>query len=96
MVPFAQRLREEAGGPVMATGMILTPHQAEALVAEDRADAVALGRAFLNDPRWGWHAAATLGATTAVPRQYSRATHATWPGHAAMRFGTSSTAPVAE
>ena len=85
MVPFAERLRAEAGGPVMATGMILTPHQAEALLTEGRADMVALGRAFLNDPRWGWHAAATLGATAAVPKQYSRATHATWPGYPAVR-----------
>ena len=85
MVPFAERIRRDAGGPVMATGMILTPHQAEALLAEGRADMVAIGRAMLNDPRWGWHAAAVLGGNVAVPRQYSRATHTTWPGYRAVR-----------
>ena len=85
MVPFAERLRRELGGPVMATGMILTPQQAEALLVEGRADLVAIGRAMLNDPRWGWHAAAVLGATAAVPQQYTRATHATWPGYGTVR-----------
>ena len=85
MVPFAERLRAEIGGPIMATGMILTPYQAEALLVEGRADAVALGRTMLNDPRWGWHAAAALGATVAVPKQYSRATHVTWPGYGTVR-----------
>jgi NADPH2 dehydrogenase len=28
---------------------------------------------MLYDPRWGWHAAATLGATVDAPRQYWRA-----------------------
>ena len=31
------------------------PKQAEALVAEGKADMVALARGLLDDPRWGWH-----------------------------------------
>lgn len=85
MVPFAERIRHGAGGPVMATGMILTPDAAEAVLAEGRADLVAIGRAFLNDPRWGWHAAAALGAAPDVPRQYGRAAPGAWPGYGAVR-----------
>ncbi len=34
---------------------------------------VALARAFLDDPHWGWHAAQALGAEVARPPQYQRA-----------------------
>ena len=37
---------------------------------------VALARAFLDDPHWGWHAAAALGADVARPPQYLRAAEA--------------------
>ena len=36
------------------------------------ADAVALARAMLYDPRWPWPAAARLGAQVAAPPQYWR------------------------
>ena len=36
--------------------------QAEAIIASGQADFVALARAFLDDPRWVWHAAERLGA----------------------------------
>jgi len=41
--------------------MIAGAEQAEALIAEGKADMVAMARAFLDDPHWGWHAAQTLG-----------------------------------
>jgi 2,4-dienoyl-CoA reductase-like NADH-dependent reductase (Old Yellow Enzyme family) len=34
---------------------------------------VVLGRAFLDDPHWSWHAAAAHGASVARPNQYRRA-----------------------
>ena len=37
---------------------------------------VALGRAFLADPRWVWRAAAALGHEFTPPPQYARAGHA--------------------
>ena len=43
-----------------------------------------LDRAFLDDPHWGWHAAAEFGAEVPRPPQYQRAAPAVWPG-AAMR-----------
>ena len=58
--------------PVIAVGLITQPEQAEAIVAEGRADLVALARAMLYDPRWPWHAAASLGAEVFAPPQYWR------------------------
>ncbi len=46
--------------------------QAEAIIANNEADAVSLARAMLYDPRWPWHAAAKLGAHVAAPKQYWR------------------------
>ena len=72
-VPFARRIKAEAGGmPTIAVGLITTASQAEAIVAGGEADAVALARGILYDPRWPWHAAAELGATVVAPPQYLR------------------------
>jgi 2,4-dienoyl-CoA reductase-like NADH-dependent reductase (Old Yellow Enzyme family) len=71
-VPFAERVRREAGIATMAVGLIREPAEAEALVAGGRADMVALGRAMLHDPRWPWRAAEALGAQVQVPPQYWR------------------------
>ena len=81
-VPFAAAIRKAAGIAVQAVGMIVDPHQAEAIVADGRADCVALARAFLDDPRWAWHAADALGADVAYPPQYRRARPDQWPGAA--------------
>ena len=72
-VPFAEIVRNEVGLATMAVGMITEPRQAEAIVAEGRADLVALARGMLFDPRWPWRAAAELGGTVVGPRQYWRA-----------------------
>ena len=56
------------------------PKQAEIIVAEGKADMVALARAFLDDPHWGWHAAQSLGADVARLKQYQRAAPKLWPG----------------
>jgi 2,4-dienoyl-CoA reductase-like NADH-dependent reductase (Old Yellow Enzyme family) len=71
-VPFAAAIRQAVGVPVIAVGLITEPEQAEAIVADGQADAVALARAMLYDPRWPWHAAAALGAQVAAPKQYWR------------------------
>jgi 2,4-dienoyl-CoA reductase-like NADH-dependent reductase (Old Yellow Enzyme family) len=71
-VPFARRIKAEIGLPTIAVGLITEPEQAEAIVAAGDADAVALARAMLYDPRWPWHAAAKLGARVVAPRQYWR------------------------
>ena len=71
-VPFAQAIRREVAMPVVAVGLITEPQQAEAILVEGQADAVALARAMLYDPRWPWHAAAALGAQASAPPQYLR------------------------
>ena len=78
-VPFAARIRKDAGIPTMAVGMITQPHQAEAIVAEGKADLVAMARGVLYDPRWVWHAAEVLGAEAAYPVQHERSRPALWP-----------------
>ena len=71
-VPFAEIIRNEIGLATMAVGLITEPRQAEAIVAEGRADLVALARGMLFDPRWPWRAAIELGGVVAGPRQYWR------------------------
>ena len=70
--PFAQRVKTEVGLPTIAVGLVTEPAQAEAIVTGGQADAVALARAILYDPRWPWHAAAALGARVHAPPQYWR------------------------
>ena len=82
-VPFAERVRKAVSVPVVTVGLITTPRQAEDILATGQADMVALGRAFLLDPRWPWRAAAELGGTVVGPRQMYRCLPA---GHPAI-FG---------
>jgi len=72
-VHLAERIRREADMPTRAVGLITEPSQAEAIVADGKADIVALARAILADPRWPWRAAAELGAPILTPPQYARA-----------------------
>jgi 2,4-dienoyl-CoA reductase-like NADH-dependent reductase (Old Yellow Enzyme family) len=61
-VPYAARVRAEAGVATMAVGLLVDPAHAEAIVADGEADLVALGRTALDDPNWPLHAQAALGA----------------------------------
>jgi NADPH2 dehydrogenase len=78
-VPFAEQIKKAVGIPVMAVGMITEATQAEAIIAEGRADFVAIARGFLDDPHWGWHAAYRLGAAPKQPPQYRRVGPQAWP-----------------
>src|SRR5579871_596363 len=71
-VPLAKAIREATGVTTMAVGLITEARQAEEIVASGQADMVALARGMLYDPRWGWHAAAELGAEVFAPPQYWR------------------------
>jgi 2,4-dienoyl-CoA reductase-like NADH-dependent reductase (Old Yellow Enzyme family) len=77
-VPAAERIRRATGLVTRAVGLITSPQQAETIVAEGRADQVALARAMLDDPRWGWHAADVLGAAIPSPPQYALARLPAW------------------
>ncbi|MGY3727070.1 MULTISPECIES: NADH:flavin oxidoreductase/NADH oxidase [Cobetia] len=71
-VPHAEALKAQVVMPVIAVGLITEPQQAEDLLVTERADAIALARGILYDPRWPWHAAAALGDTVKVSPQYLR------------------------
>lgn len=81
-VPFARRVKAAVSIPVWAVGMIVSPMQAERIVADADADAVAMARAFLDNPHWPYEAARVLGGKLSYPPQYARADAALWPGAA--------------
>ncbi len=60
-VPYAARIRRDAGVATMAVGLIVRAQQAEAILQEGSADLVAIGREALYDPYWARHAAQALG-----------------------------------
>jgi 2,4-dienoyl-CoA reductase-like NADH-dependent reductase (Old Yellow Enzyme family) len=72
-VAFAAAIKQATGVNTVAVGLITQTQQAEDIVAGGKADLVALARGMLYDPRWGWHAAAALGASVSAPPQYWRA-----------------------
>ncbi len=72
-VPFADRVRREAGIATGAVGMIRTAELAEEIIANERADLVFVARAVLADPAWPLRAAASLGMTLPLVPQYQRA-----------------------
>jgi 2,4-dienoyl-CoA reductase-like NADH-dependent reductase (Old Yellow Enzyme family) len=72
-VPFAERVRREAGIATGAVGMITEPKQAEDVLATGAADAVLLARELLRDPHWPLRAFTELGDDVAWPVQYERA-----------------------
>lgn len=63
-VPYASRIRTEAGIATVAVGLILTGRQAEDIVRDGHADLVAVGRQALYDPFWPLHAEHELNAGT--------------------------------
>jgi 2,4-dienoyl-CoA reductase-like NADH-dependent reductase (Old Yellow Enzyme family) len=70
-VGFAERVRRETGMAAGAVGLITEAAQAEAIVADGRADLVFLGREMLRDPHWALRAARELGADPPWPPQYA-------------------------
>jgi 2,4-dienoyl-CoA reductase-like NADH-dependent reductase (Old Yellow Enzyme family) len=93
-VPGAEAVREGAGIATAAVGLITEPEQAQAIVAEGKADMVLLARAVLRDPYWPMRAAVALGRADAVkaPPQYERG----WNSIAklAMRMETAEPMPA--
>ena len=71
-VPFAREIHQASALPTIAVGLITDAHQAEAVLQAGDADLVALARAFLYEPRWGWHAAAALGGEVTAKENYWR------------------------
>ncbi len=72
-MPFAARIRHEAGIATGAVGLVTEPAQADAIVREGEADVVLLARELLRDPYFPLRAAKALGVDIDTPRQYARA-----------------------
>jgi len=69
-VPFAEAVRKGAKIPTIAVGLITTAELAQEIIANGRADFVALGRELLRNPYWVLQAAADKEIW---PKQYERA-----------------------
>jgi len=72
-IPFAARVRREAGIASGAVGAITEPKQAEAIIAQGQGDIAFLARAMLKDPNWAVHAAEALEQEAPWPPPYARA-----------------------
>ena len=72
-VPFAERIRREAGLPTAAVGMIREASQADQIIRQGQADVVLLARQILREPYWPLKAARELGVKIDWPVQYARA-----------------------
>jgi 2,4-dienoyl-CoA reductase-like NADH-dependent reductase (Old Yellow Enzyme family) len=72
-VPFASRIRREAGLPTGAVGMITAPEQADQIIRSGEADVVLMAREFLRHPYWPLNAARPLHQKIEAPSQYGRA-----------------------
>ena len=71
-VPFAEEIKKHVAIPVIAVGLITEGQQAELIVRHHQADAIAVARAILYDPRWPWHVAASMGESIDIAPQYLR------------------------
>jgi 2,4-dienoyl-CoA reductase-like NADH-dependent reductase (Old Yellow Enzyme family) len=74
-VPFAEKIRREAGIATAAVGFITQPKEADEIVRGGKADLILLARELLRDPYWPAHAARALGQKEKLPppQQYARA-----------------------
>jgi 2,4-dienoyl-CoA reductase-like NADH-dependent reductase (Old Yellow Enzyme family) len=72
-VPFAERVKRNAGVPTGAVGLITQPGQANEIIQAEKADLIVMAREFLRDPYFPLHAAKALGVKVAFPRQYTPA-----------------------
>ncbi|MEH7437318.1 NADPH dehydrogenase NamA [Neobacillus drentensis] len=71
-VKYSETIKNGAGIPTGAVGLITTGIQAEEILQNDRADLVFLARELLRDPYWPRTAAKELGVTIEGPKQYER------------------------
>jgi 2,4-dienoyl-CoA reductase-like NADH-dependent reductase (Old Yellow Enzyme family) len=72
-VPFAEKIRRDAGIATGAVGMITSPEQADQIIRTGQADLVLLARELLREPYWPLLAAHALGHDVEWPLQYLRA-----------------------
>ncbi|GAY78195.1 NADH oxidase [Sporolactobacillus inulinus] len=69
-VPFAREIKKAVDTPVIAVGRLDEPQLANAVIGNEEADLVAVGRGMLRHPYWALQAASELHKETELPRQY--------------------------
>lgn len=72
-IPFARRIRDEAGIMTGAVGLITDPHHADEIITGGDADLVFIGRELLREPYWALKAEHELGAEPSWPTPYGYA-----------------------
>jgi 2,4-dienoyl-CoA reductase-like NADH-dependent reductase (Old Yellow Enzyme family) len=72
-VPFAEKIKHDAGILTGAVGLITTPLEAENILQQGKADVIILARQMLRDPYFPLHAAKALNVDLPWPVQYERA-----------------------
>jgi 2,4-dienoyl-CoA reductase-like NADH-dependent reductase (Old Yellow Enzyme family) len=75
-MPFAERIRREAGIATMAPGLVTEARQAEGYLQEGKVDLIILARELMWNPNWPAHAARELGV--ADPLELLPKTYAWW------------------
>ena len=81
-VSFAEAVRKRAAIPTGAVGLITSSEQAEAILADGKADVIFLAREFLRDPYFPLHVATRAGVPASWPTQYLRAAPPASPARA--------------
>ena len=84
--PYADRIRHEAGIPVIAVGAISSYDDVNTIILAGRADLCALARPHLWDPHWTLHAAADQGVEMAWIPQYRSGSRAPQTGKDVRRM----------
>ena len=72
-VPFAERIKKEAGVMTAAVGLITTAAEGESIISTEKADLVFMARQMLRDPYFVLHAAREHAVDVSWPPQYDRA-----------------------
>lgn len=71
-VPLARDIKNALDVPVIAVGRLDDPILANAVIGNEDADLVAVGRGMLRNPHWALEAATALKKETQIPEQYLR------------------------
>jgi NADPH2 dehydrogenase len=70
-VPLAREIKKQLDIPVIAVGRLDDPILANAVIGNEEADLVAVGRGMLRNPHWPLEAAKALKKEAPIPRQYT-------------------------
>jgi 2,4-dienoyl-CoA reductase-like NADH-dependent reductase (Old Yellow Enzyme family) len=69
-VPLAREIKQTLNIPVIAVGRLDEPQLANAVIGNEEADLVAVGRGMLRNPYWTLEAAVKLNKEADIPKQY--------------------------